>query len=154
MSRGLYPRGSRRILKNHCAWWLLPVAFRGRPPRSPYKARRSSEARWRNKNLTRSSTASPVAGEEKRSTRRETGRVRAGWLGPTLRLALRERAKGTTAKLVIIRPYFFVVVQEEDGPRTSMATAVRGPRSIHGPLSDHKETKERSSSPWARAARQ
>lgn len=78
------------------------------------------------------------------------------------------RAKGTTAKLVIIRPYFFVASKKKTAAAavpamataataTAVAVAVASamamlswvsgcaPWLLHGPLSDHKETKERSS---------
>lgn len=78
----------------------------------------------RNKNLTRSKAKKNAARNVKRGEGWQRGRVYDS-----------RRAKGATAKLVIIRPYFFP--REDCGRRWP---------PLHGPLSDHKETKESFSS--------
>lgn len=97
----------------------------------PYK---DGDDRGSDKNLTRS------GGEEKRCSKRkkgEGGREGGGGVGSEVEFTTprsTRRAKGATAKLVIIRPYFFLGVLREDGLRTSMAVPrLPPPRATFGP---------------------
>lgn len=102
---------------NHEAWSKLPLflSLFLFPHRfnAVYGEANARQARWRNKNLTQSST-SPWKKNGRTGGRDgwRNGRVNIGWLYDS------RRAKGTTTKLVIIPPYFFVASKKKTAAAT------------------------------------